>query len=243
MWPPIWTRMAAFGLCRGGFLLKVRERHAEVLAVAVDELHLGAGADRGQRRGHERVRGAQHGVAGPTPAKCSAAIAPPAQLETAPRPASLCAAQACSKRSVKRRLGPPLGVEHLVDQLRAGGRGRDRQIRSRIARSAGVVEAVVMRGCAVQAGRGLRRPQRAYAGQAFQTGRTVSSSRCFRVSRMHRKRPRGAPVRVASAVEIRVVQEDHVARRASRVARAAIRSGVVNLRQSLPQRDHSSGSR
>ena len=51
------------GLWRSRLGLEVRERHAEVLAVAVDELHLGAGADRRERRGHERVRRAQHRLA------------------------------------------------------------------------------------------------------------------------------------------------------------------------------------
>ena len=41
--------------------LEVLERHAEVIAIAVDELHARPGADRGERRGHERVRGAQDG--------------------------------------------------------------------------------------------------------------------------------------------------------------------------------------
>ena len=40
--------------------LEVRERGAEVVAVAVDEHHLGARRLRRERRRHERVRGAQH---------------------------------------------------------------------------------------------------------------------------------------------------------------------------------------
>ena len=51
------------GLVLLGLLLEVGERHAEVVAVAVDELHLGAGADRGERRRHERVGRAEHGLA------------------------------------------------------------------------------------------------------------------------------------------------------------------------------------
>ena len=43
------------GLVLLGLALEVGERHAEVVAVAVDELHVGARADRGQRRCHERV--------------------------------------------------------------------------------------------------------------------------------------------------------------------------------------------
>ncbi len=48
------------GLVLLGLALEVVERHAEVVAVAVDELHLGAGADRRKRRRHECVGRAQH---------------------------------------------------------------------------------------------------------------------------------------------------------------------------------------
>ena len=43
--------------------LEVLERHAEVVAVAVDELDLAPAFDRRQRRRHEGVGGAQHGLA------------------------------------------------------------------------------------------------------------------------------------------------------------------------------------
>jgi hypothetical protein len=43
--------------------LEVLERHAEVFAVAVDELDARARGDRGQRRGHEGVRRAEDGLA------------------------------------------------------------------------------------------------------------------------------------------------------------------------------------
>ena len=43
--------------------LEVVERHAEVVAVAVDELDLRAGRDDRERRGHERVRRAEDGLA------------------------------------------------------------------------------------------------------------------------------------------------------------------------------------
>ena len=46
-----------------GLGLEVLEGHAEVVAIAVDELDLGAGLDRGQRRRHEGVGGAEHGLA------------------------------------------------------------------------------------------------------------------------------------------------------------------------------------
>ena len=98
MWPPMWTRNAALGLWRSRLGLEVRERHAEVLAVAVDELHLGAGTDRRQRRGHERVRRAQH-RSRPAPARNrSAASAPPAQLEAATAGTPFQASHAASKR-------------------------------------------------------------------------------------------------------------------------------------------------
>ena len=43
--------------------LEVVERHAEVVAVAVDELDPGAGGEDRERRGHEGVRRAEHGLA------------------------------------------------------------------------------------------------------------------------------------------------------------------------------------
>src|ERR1700753_3031417 len=43
--------------------LEVLEGHAEVIAPTVDELDLGAGADRGQRRRHEGVRRAEYRLA------------------------------------------------------------------------------------------------------------------------------------------------------------------------------------
>src|ERR1700761_4603930 len=46
-----------------GLALEVLEGHAEVVPAAVDELDLGAGADRGQRRRHEGVRRAEDGLA------------------------------------------------------------------------------------------------------------------------------------------------------------------------------------
>ena len=43
--------------------LEIVERHAEVIAVAVDELDLRADLDARERRRHERVRGAEDGLA------------------------------------------------------------------------------------------------------------------------------------------------------------------------------------
>ena len=50
-------------LVLGDLRLKVIERHAEVLAVAVDEDDVGAGADRRVWRRHEGVRWAEHRLA------------------------------------------------------------------------------------------------------------------------------------------------------------------------------------
>src|SRR2546430_3328566 len=47
-----------------GLRLEVGEGHAQVFAVAVDKCDARTGADRRERGGHERVRGAQDGVAG-----------------------------------------------------------------------------------------------------------------------------------------------------------------------------------
>ena len=46
-----------------GLALEVLEGHAEIIAAAVDELHVGAGADRGQRARHEGVRRAEDRLA------------------------------------------------------------------------------------------------------------------------------------------------------------------------------------
>jgi hypothetical protein len=51
------------GLAALGRPLEVGEGHAEVVAVAIDELHLGPGADRGQRGSHERVGRAEDRLA------------------------------------------------------------------------------------------------------------------------------------------------------------------------------------
>ncbi len=66
--------------------------------------------------------------------------------------------------------------------------------------------------------------------QACQTGRTVPSLRAFELCDDQLERRDGAPVGVPGAVEVRVVQEDHVAGRSRRaMARAAIRRGRREL--------------
>ena len=80
-----------------GLALEVLEGHAEVVPAAVDELHVRARADRGERRRHEGVRRAEDGLALARPANSSAASAPPAQLE---RP-TLGSLFHCAQRSSK----------------------------------------------------------------------------------------------------------------------------------------------
>ena len=63
----------------------------------------------------------------------------------------------------------------------------------------------------------------------------------FEFSHDQRERLHGALVRARGRVEIRIVQEDHVAGAHVGGRPAAILAGVVNRRQSLPQRDHRSG--
>ena len=58
----MWTRKAAQRLAPLRLLLEIAEGHAQVLTVAIDELHARPRADRRQRRRHERIRRAQHGL-------------------------------------------------------------------------------------------------------------------------------------------------------------------------------------
>ena len=103
-----------------GLALEVLEGHAEVLAVAVDELDLGAGADRRQRRRHEGVGGAEHGLAlDPGELERRQGAAGPAREAEAGqavplRPALLEGVQLGA-------LGPLLGVEHLGPELEKPG--------------------------------------------------------------------------------------------------------------------------
>ena len=109
-------RRCARGWPRGAgarrLALEVLERHAEVVAVAVDELHLRARVDGRQRRGHERVGRAQHGLARARRANSSAASAAagPARSATGRRPFQ--AAHAASNSARQLALGPLLGVDH-----------------------------------------------------------------------------------------------------------------------------------
>jgi hypothetical protein len=99
-----------------GLALEVVERDAEVLAIAVDELDLGAGADRRQRRRHEGVRGAEHRLAfdaGELERRQRAAG--PARDAEARQPVPL--RPALLEGGQLGALGPLLGVEHLGPEL------------------------------------------------------------------------------------------------------------------------------
>ena len=108
-------RLQALGLC-----LEVLEGHAEVGAVAVDELDLGAGLDRGERGRHEGVGGAEHGLAAHAGEleRRQRAAGPARQPEAGQavplRPALLEGGQHAPLR-------PLLGVEHLPPQLEEAG--------------------------------------------------------------------------------------------------------------------------
>ena len=95
---------------------EVGEGRAEILAVAVDELHPPARGQHRERGGHERVRGAEHGLAahagelergqrGAGPARGGDRLQP-----VPPAPGGL-------ELGDEGPLGPPFGVEHPVPQL------------------------------------------------------------------------------------------------------------------------------
>ncbi len=198
-----------------------------------------------------------------TPAKSSAASAPPAQLDSATAGSPFHASQAASKRCDHRR--PPTSARSRAPRrsARAGGRDRDGRSRSRSGRSRGRSRSWKLWSCCpaeehVRADRGTASPagRRRISGslanplsgrapsQACQTGRTVPISAAFELC----SRSAGSAAAVRS---VRVRARSRNPRRAggSRRRREVSRwpgrrsaPGVVNLRQSLPQRDHSSGS-
>ena len=99
-----------------GLALEVLEGHAEVRAVAVDELDLGAGGDRRERRRHEGVGRAEHGLAAhPGELERGQRAAGPAREAEARQPVPLC--PALLERLQLAALGPLLGVEHLGPEL------------------------------------------------------------------------------------------------------------------------------
>ena len=97
------------------FPLEVLERHAEVVAVAVDELDLRAGADRRERCRHEGVRRAEDGLAADAgPFERGERRARPAverdRVEAVPgRPLAL-------ELGGELALRPALGIEHSVPE-------------------------------------------------------------------------------------------------------------------------------
>ena len=112
----MWTRIAARGRCRATSASKVGERQAQVLAVAVDELHRRARVQRRQRRGHERVRRAQHGLARARPRTPARPARRPPSPPNATAPSPFQAAHAASKRSVSGPSDQRWRVDDLVPQ-------------------------------------------------------------------------------------------------------------------------------
>ena len=111
----MWTRNAALRLVLLGLGLEVLEGHAQVLAIAVHELDARAGVDRGERRRHERIRGTQHGLpldAGEVERRQRAAR--PARHRHRRDPVIELPGGLEARHHVA--LGPPAGVDHLVDQ-------------------------------------------------------------------------------------------------------------------------------
>ena len=200
-----------------------------------------------------------------TPAKCSAASAPagPARdghrgqpVPRPPRPPR--SARPCRPRTSGSSRAPRRSA-------RAAARGRDGRNRSQSARSQGrsvrrrklKLWSYVVSAPGARVDTLLRRPAASNPARRLpivpvgvRSGKPVRQAGRYRVSACSSsvddqlQRRHGAPVRVAGAVEVGVVQEDHISRQhsAQRAARRSAR-GVVNLRQSLPQRDHSSGRR
>ena len=135
MWPPMWTRKTACGRCSCDLPLEVVERHAQVVAVAVDELDAAAGRLHRERRRHERVRRAEHGAPahlevlerrerGAGPARASR---PRAGRSTPPQASSKRRGQRARPTTARRRAPRP--------RARAGARGRGGRSRWRTSRS------------------------------------------------------------------------------------------------------------
>ena len=255
MWPPMCTRNAALGLCS-----------ATLRSKSANDMH------RSSRLQSTNSTSAPAWIAASGVAmkvlEGTSTVSPSARRRSQARPARRrpsspnatagsvvpCSPQACSKRAV---MSPsdqrPESITPSSELVEARAVALVEPDRER-----GEVRSALTR-CSCREG-GRRGPARAApaggAGaalglpilsgvaapwQACQTGRTVASS-APSAAEDRRKRLGGALVGVASAVEVGIVQEDDLSGRDSRAPRAAIRAGVVNLRQSLPHRDHSSGS-
>ena len=116
-----------------GLALEVLERHAEVLAIAVDELDFGARPDRGERRRHEGVGRAEHGLP-PDPGELERGqrAAGPAREAEAGRPFH--SRPRCSKAA---SFGPPTTARSRGPRSRARAAGRDPGDRTRSRTSSG----------------------------------------------------------------------------------------------------------
>ena len=220
-----------------------------------------------ERRGHERVRGTQHRLPrDPRKVKRRQRAAGPARHSHRRDPVLLGPGGLEARHHG--RLGPPVGVDDLIDQrvepsaiagieadrepgevgaaalargignafLRGnGGHRRFARPKRRIARcSAGRSG----NPCAQ-----LANPLRSWCAPARLSDRQDGTDfLAFEFSHYQFQCLRGARVGSLRRVEVRIVQEDHVPwAHSSAVVRAAILAGVVNRRQSLPQRDHRSG--
>ena len=130
----MWTSQAARGLCSLGLALEVLERHAEVLAVAVDEDGRAAGLEHRERRRHEGVGGAEDLLAA-TPQNSSAASAPPRPARGRDGRHAVVLGPGGLELPVELALGPAAGVEDAVPQLVQPGAvalvEADRELRSR----------------------------------------------------------------------------------------------------------------
>ena len=209
------------------------------------------GADRGQRRGHEGVRRAQHGLAlDAGEVQRGQRAAGPARARPPPG-ASFQASQAASKRAImsasdqrlesrtssisacsraRSRWSNPIANAREVRERSVGkrklksclgGRARARASTTLPPPAGGVDSRAQVANPASQCAR----------WQACQTGRTVPSFRRLSSVDDQLERRDGAPVRVAGAVEVGVVQEDHVA---GEHARACPRGDPPRRRELAP---------
>jgi hypothetical protein len=144
MWPPMWTRKAAFGLRRAALFSKSAndmQRSSRLQSTNCTW----APARMAASGVAMNVFEGQSTVSPRTSAKSSAASAPPLQLDSATAGSPSCASQACSKRSVN---GPSdHRPESMTSSISAWRRARSRGSNpiAKRAKSGGVlVEAVVI---------------------------------------------------------------------------------------------------
>ncbi len=117
MWPPMCTRIAAFGLCSATLRSKSSNDMQRSSRLQSTNSTLRAGVEGGERRGHEGVGGHEHGLAlarrrtrAPRARRrTSRRTPPPAARCGRPRPASNAGGEVA--------LGPAAGVDHAVPEL------------------------------------------------------------------------------------------------------------------------------